>query len=88
MPQANSDGNLFGVSPEIMFWVGRRIACYFRCVSVAGFVLSPSIELKWANGGTNHFIVFVDVRGRRCGWLLGRERSGVGSGHDLRCCIG
>jgi hypothetical protein len=83
MPQANSDGNLFRVSPEILFRVVRRMACYVRCVGLAGFVLSPSIELKWANGGTNHFIVSVDGRARRCGWLLGRERSGVGSGHDL-----
>jgi hypothetical protein len=83
MPQANSDGNLFKVSPEIMFRVGRRMACYVRIVGVVGFVLSLSIELKWANGGTNHFIVAVDGRARRCGWLPGREQSGVGSGHDL-----
>jgi hypothetical protein len=82
MPQANSDGNLFRVSPEILFWVGVVWRATFD-VWMAGFVLSPSIELKWANGGTNHFIVSADGRARRCGWLLGRERSGVGSGHDL-----
>jgi hypothetical protein len=83
MQHAHSDDDLFRVSPEILFWAGRCVACYVRCVGVVGFVLSPSIELKWANGGTDHFIVAVDGRVRRCGWLLGRERSRVGSGHDL-----
>jgi hypothetical protein len=59
------------------------MACYVRCVGMVGFILSPSIELKWANGGNDHFIVAVDGRARRCGWLPDRERSGVGSGHDL-----
>jgi hypothetical protein len=42
------------------------MACYVRCVGMVGFVLSSSIELKWANGGTDHFIVAVDGRVRRC----------------------